>query len=238
MSSIKRVSGNYDVYTDLMTVYGNLVVVGNSTSFASTNSTLKDNIITLNQGETGNGVSSDKSGIAIDRGVAQPAYWVFNEPTNTWQGLIGSNLAPVSGAVPTLSSHFVTLGWLQQHPVSVSGVEYSLTYVHNNALDSNQYLKVSGSNLHAYGVSIGQNTLQPISANSNLYLTGTGTGTVTVKDSIKFDIATAPALQDQGTVIYANTVGSGGTGLYFVNNSMQDELISKTRATVLALIFS
>jgi hypothetical protein len=221
-----------------MTVHGNLVIVGNSTSFASTNSTLKDNIITLNQGETGDGVSSGKSGIAVDRGTADSAYWVFNEPTNSWEGLIGTGLAPVSGATPTLSSHFVTLGWLQQHPVSISGVEYGLTYVHNNALETNQYLKINGANLNAYGVSIGQNTLKPVAANSNLYLASTGTGTVTANTGVKFSTAATPTAPSEGTVLYGNTPAGGGTGLYFVNNTSQDELISKTKATVLALIFS
>jgi hypothetical protein len=37
--------------------------------------------------------------------------------------------------------------------------------------------------------------------------------------------------------IYSNTVGSGGTGIYFTSDNAADELVSKSKAIVYAIIF-
>jgi hypothetical protein len=37
--------------------------------------------------------------------------------------------------------------------------------------------------------------------------------------------------------IFSNTIGSGGTGLYFTSNSANDELVSKSAAIVFSIIF-
>ena len=49
-------------------VTGDLIVEGETVSVAATNLDVQDNIITLNSGETGEGVTLDYSGIEIDRG--------------------------------------------------------------------------------------------------------------------------------------------------------------------------
>jgi len=37
--------------------------------------------------------------------------------------------------------------------------------------------------------------------------------------------------------LYSNAVGSGGTGLYFTSAAANDELVSKSKAIVFAIIF-
>jgi hypothetical protein len=37
--------------------------------------------------------------------------------------------------------------------------------------------------------------------------------------------------------IYSNTVGSGGTGVYFTSPQASDELVSKSAAIVFSIIF-
>jgi len=46
-----------------------------------------------------------------------------------------------------------------------------------------------------------------------------------------------PATVANSATMVANVPGSGGTGLYFNNNSNQDELISKSKAIVFSIIF-
>lgn len=62
-------------------VTGNLLVVGDSTQVNTTNLTVTDNLITLNQGELGAGVTSGTSGIEIDRGSLPNAemFWDDNK---------------------------------------------------------------------------------------------------------------------------------------------------------------
>ena len=109
MASVKTYSGNLRIQTpfknsvpsnitldtDHLFVTGNLTVRGNITAISSNTQVITDNIITLNAGETGNGVSTlgTTSGIEIDRGTA-PGGNVqlrWNESTSTWQ---------ISGVVP------------------------------------------------------------------------------------------------------------------------------------------
>jgi len=51
------------------------------------------------------------------------------------------------------------------------------------------------------------------------------------------DQSSAPANVAGATVLYANTVGSGGSGVYFVDGSTTDELVSKSKAIVYGIIF-
>ncbi len=69
-------------------VTGNLAVQGDTTFIEAENLNIADNIITLNKGETGSGVTLGYSGIEIDRGpdtgVYPRAALLFEESTDTW----------------------------------------------------------------------------------------------------------------------------------------------------------
>ena len=60
-------------------ITGDLVVRGDTTTVQAVNLDINDNIIELNKGETGAGVTLLYSGIQIDRGSFPPAAIVFNE---------------------------------------------------------------------------------------------------------------------------------------------------------------
>ena len=63
----------------LVRITGDLLVEGNTTTVQSETMTVKDNIIIVNAGETGNGVSLTTSGITVDRGNYTDASWLFDE---------------------------------------------------------------------------------------------------------------------------------------------------------------
>ena len=71
--------------TGLVFITGNLNVQGDVTTITTTNLDIEDNIITLNKGEIGSGVSEIVSGIEIDRGTATlgNARLVWDE-SETW----------------------------------------------------------------------------------------------------------------------------------------------------------
>lgn len=103
MASVKKFNGNLVVQTpfknstssnitldtDSVIITGNLTVRGNTTIIASNTQVITDNIITLNSGEIGNGVSTlgTTSGIEIARGTAPGGnvLLVWNEPVKQWQ---------------------------------------------------------------------------------------------------------------------------------------------------------
>jgi len=97
MSTTKRICGTYTIQsvcagsevlfeTEKVTIDGDLVVIGSSTSVESTNTEISDNLITLNNGETGAGISEPfGSGIAIDRGTSPLVYLRYNEALPGWE---------------------------------------------------------------------------------------------------------------------------------------------------------
>ena len=71
-------------------VTGNLVVEGDTLTVSAENLNVNDNIIVLNFGETGAGVTLRYSGIELDTGTSQPASLIFDENAEIWLFTIGS----------------------------------------------------------------------------------------------------------------------------------------------------
>ena len=84
---VSSTSTIYAANPGTVTIYGNLDVIGSSTTVESTNTNITDNIIFLNGGETNNYVTKGYSGIAISRGsvstLTNAAYLLFND-TRYW----------------------------------------------------------------------------------------------------------------------------------------------------------
>lgn len=68
-----------------LTVYGNLIVTGSHTSINTTNTTVTDNVLTLNAGESGAGVTLNTSGIIVDRGQLANVSILWNESNKMWE---------------------------------------------------------------------------------------------------------------------------------------------------------
>lgn len=71
-------------------VTGNLVVDGDTLTVSAENLQVQDNIIVLNFGETGAGVSLRYSGIEIDRGTESATGFIYDEADDTWNIVNGS----------------------------------------------------------------------------------------------------------------------------------------------------
>lgn len=65
-------------------ITGDLIVEGNTTTVQSEDLTVKDNIIVVNSGETGAGITLDEAGLRVDRGTFSDGYFTFNENI-TWR---------------------------------------------------------------------------------------------------------------------------------------------------------
>jgi hypothetical protein len=93
MGQFLRVNGDYNIKTEegaritldtgpnvgSVRVTGDLLVEGATVYVAATNLDIEDNIIVLNKGETGAGVTLDYSGVQIDRGTLGAASLIWNE---------------------------------------------------------------------------------------------------------------------------------------------------------------
>jgi hypothetical protein len=60
---------------------------------------------------------------------------------------------------------------------------------------------------------------------------------VTLKGTQAFGNTATPTNVSNAVTVYSNAVGSGGTGLYITSSAAADELVSKSKAIVFAIIF-
>lgn len=65
-------------------VTGDLIVEGNTTTVQSEDLTVRDNIIVVNSGETGAGITLEEAGLRVDRGTFIDGFFTFNENI-TWR---------------------------------------------------------------------------------------------------------------------------------------------------------
>ena len=140
MSKVVRVQdGDYKVVTQLngtitldtgnqigqVIVTGDLLVQGNTTTVESETMTVKDNIIYLNYGEAGSGVSLGTAGISIERGSQADVSLFFDETTDTFRFIDAlGNLIPLqSNSITTGSGDLqIFTGTTGTGVISVSAV--------------------------------------------------------------------------------------------------------------------
>ena len=108
-------------FAGAVTVAGDLTVNGSVTSISSTNTTIEDNNIVLNNGETGAGVTEGSAGITIDRGTADDATFLWNETTDKFEFKVGSSLADLTVASLAMTGIDVdTIGDLNGNGITVN----------------------------------------------------------------------------------------------------------------------
>ena len=123
MAAVKKLNTSYTIDTTDVIITGNLTVQGSQTAIETTNTVLKDNIILLNDGESGAGVTLGTAGVLIDRGTLPNVAIRWNESFDKWQvtndGTIYSNLvasstgltAIIEDLTPTLGGNLNTNSW-------------------------------------------------------------------------------------------------------------------------------
>ena len=95
-------AGGATVFTGDVTITGDLDIQGSTTTVDTINTTIKDNMIELNYGESGAGVTLTYSGVEIDRGTLPNVNIRWNETSDEWEhtidgstwGTIPSSVAP------------------------------------------------------------------------------------------------------------------------------------------------
>jgi hypothetical protein len=251
MAETKRVSDQYNIVapiinigktdeTSVTTVYGNLNVIGTSTSIQTTNSELEDNIIVLNKGETSAGVASGFSGIEIDRGSLTNVTFTYDESIDCFLIREGNDLINIRVAPPINDNDAATKSYVDTlaGSPSAAGIEGSVQYNSSGILAGDSTLVWDGFNLIVGDTTVNSGSIFTNSTNSDLELYANGSGTIYTRSVIKMENEISDPSSVSGTnQIYAKTPDGGGTGVYFVNSTASGEMVSKAKAIVFGIIF-
>lgn len=222
MSLTKTVQGDYNINTinaagdaanDVtittanLRINGDLVVTGTSENVLVTNLAISNNTILLNEGEEDEGVTEVHSGIEIDRGTALNVGIRYDDSLDAWQLTHDG----------TIWEYIVSD--VSSNNAGMSDVVDDLTPQLGGNLDVNSMTITSASN-------------------GDVVLDANGTGQVKINNVLSLEEqGAAPSSTSSYNKLYSATPGEGGTGLYFVNSTSSDELVSKTKAMVYGLIF-
>lgn len=120
---IGSVAATGGVQVDSLTVTGNLTVKGTTTVVDSNTLQIKDNIIEINKGESGAGVTVGQAGIQIDRGTAADYLLVFDETEDMFKVGTSDNLETLATRefVDTLTAADVSAAPASHTTVVASG---------------------------------------------------------------------------------------------------------------------
>lgn len=245
--------------TVTVNIGGNLVVAGSNTSVSNTE--IEDSIMLLNK--NGSGADLD-SGIMIDRGTNNNAVFYWNEGDDVFKAVTSTSdadatsitdtaLAKIQAAEPSASSDVATKNYVD---AQVAGGGFSINFTGD---DSTQLAVSSGNTVDIAGgsnitttasepdtVTVALNndlsnitSITSDSSNGNLELTANGTGSIVINNILTFDSNTSTPSAGSITKLYSKTASGGGTGVFFVNSNVnsgtEGELISKNKATALAI---
>lgn len=251
MAETKRISDQYTISAPIInigntsssvTIDGNLTVTGTTTSVETTNSTITDNIIVLNDGETGAGITLVTSGIEIDRGTETNVSFVYDDSIDSFRVLQGSSLTNIRVATPVDNSDVATKSYVDTAAGGAAstpgGAEDSIQFKTGSGFDGDSNLLYDGTSLTVGNTDISTGVITVNDTNGDLELSGNGSGTVYARSVVKMENETSdPSSVSGHNQLYAKTPDGGGTGLYFVNDTASNELVSKSKAIVFGIIF-
>ena len=241
MAETKRVNDQYTIQAPSVVIEGNLVVSGSTASVETTNSTISDNIIVLNQGEIGAGITAGTSGIEIDRGSLDNVSLVYDDAEDAFKVLLGAGLTNIKVATPVDADDAATKSYVD---VAISGtlvVGGSDTSVQFNSggsvLGGDTNFTYDGFNLNIGDTTINSGSIGSNASNSDLEIYASGTGKIHVRSVIKMENESSdPSAISGNNLLYAKTPGAGTSGVYFSNTENSGELISKAKSVFYSLI--
>ena len=259
-------------------ITGSLTVLGTTTSLETTNTQINDNVIVLNKGESGTGVTLGTSGLEIDRGSANAALWIYDETTDAWTSRYktGGAYIPVATNSIITGGDDLTLIGSGTGVLTVSGtVDYEQYVTNDDVIPNKKYVddyvayyaatnppseiidadtRVTVSDFATSGnpseIEFVVDNITQATVDINGLLAGSvrisgnkisedTTDTVHIHSYLALDNkVSTPSTPSTNVKLYSKvTPGNGGTGIYFVNTQgTNDELISKTKALLFALI--
>lgn len=216
MKTVKRLSSDWDIYSENVTINGNLIVIGKSTQVESVETIIYDNFITLAANTTSNSAPTLNAGFEVSRGPGrlrvgirwheELAAWQYTNDGVVWRTF--SRMVVEEDKNPRLGGNLI----LQDS----NGVSWSITS------DASENVVI-----HA-----GIDTLAALPPIPN------PDGSVILSPVVRLPQLTADTQNVNGySSVYAKRTSTGDTGLYVANETtVGQELITKRKAFIYSLI--
>ena len=221
-------------FANTVTIKGNLVVIGETTTVSSANMTITDNTLILNAGETGPGITLGEAGFEIDRGdgitageetvglrYKEGGGWEANDSDINNAGA-WYPLNPGLAAFALINDTSPTLGGT----LDVSTFAITTTVVNGNV----ELTATTGGDI-----------LLSASDTGNISLvasTGVEIDPVLVLRELDENTEVPGITIESGKIkIYAAPPGDGKSGIYVKSTSTEDELITRRKALLYSIIF-
>ena len=254
-----------DLDSKTVRVRGDLIVDGDTTTIDTATLSVEDTFIEVARNNSGTTLDAGiyvNRGIAGDNAVF---YWDESEDNfiigTTTNNAGTSPLTNITyqnikvATTPGDANHAASKAYVDSQVVSASGMTDFLIVGDDSTgitvIDGDTVQISGGSNI---GVAVAnpdtitislKNDLSNITSvtsdasNSNLTLTANGTGSISINNILTFSSNASTPAAASVTKLYSKTVGGGGTGVFFINSAVgsgtEDELISKKKATALAI---
>ena len=254
-----------DLDSKTVRVRGDLIVDGDTTTVNTATLSVEDTFIELARNNSGTILDSGlyvNRGTSGDNAVF---YWDESEDNfiigTTTNDAGTSPLTNITyqnikvATTPSDANHATSKAYVDAQVVTASGMtNFSIVGDDSTGVivgDGDDVKIAGGSNISAavtnpdtITISL-NNDLNNITSvtsdasNSNLTLKANGTGSISINNVLTFSSNASTPAAASVTKLYSKTVGGGGTGVFFINSAVgsgtEDELISKKKATALAI---
>ena len=258
-------SNQIDLDSKTVRVRGDLIVDGDTTTVNTATLSVEDTFIEVARNNSGTTLDAGvyvNRGTAGDNAVF---YWDESEDNfiigTTTNDAGTSPLTNITyqnikvATTPADANHATSKAYVDAQVVTASGMtNFSIVGDDSTGVtvgDGDDVKIAGGSNISAavtnpdtITISL-KNDLSNITSvtsdasNSNLTLKANGTGSISINNVLTFSSNASTPAAASVTKLYSKTVGGGGTGVFFINSAVgsgtEDELISKKKATALAI---
>jgi hypothetical protein len=254
-----------DLDSKTVRVRGDLIVDGDTTTINTATLSVEDTFIEVARNNSGTTLDAGvyvNRGTAGDNAVF---YWDESEDNfiigTTTNNAGTSPLTNITyqnikvATTPADANHAASKAYVDLQVVTASGMtNFSIVGDDSTGVivgDGDDVKIAGGSNISAAAtdpdtITISLNndlnnitSVTSDASNSNLTLKANGTGSISINNILTFSSAASTPSAASVTKLYSKTVGGGGTGVFFINSAVgsgtEDELISKKKATALAI---
>ena len=257
--------GSNTVFFDSKTtrVIGDLVVDGTRTELNTSTMAIEDKFIIVNKNNST--ADSEDSGIFFNRGSENHAilYWNADEDNfelgttnqNPTTATTITNYAPGNikvNTTPTHANHATSKQYVDNtaassivivgddsSAITLGGSQDTLQLLGGENISNTTVVGVDSITFNLNHDLTAITSITSDASNGDLTLVTNGTGDVVINDTLTWSAAASDPTANTVTKIYNKAVSGGGTGVFFINSAVNSgtagELISKSKATALAI---